>query len=53
MMVDKIKAQNETSTSQKFTNLQIVGDLQPTDHNIPVADDGRCYLPKDLLQFGG
>ncbi len=26
-MVDKIKAQNETSTSQKFTNLQIVGDL--------------------------
>ncbi len=27
VMVDKIKAQNETSTSQKFTNLQIVGDL--------------------------
>ncbi len=27
MMVDKIKAQNETFTSQKFTNLQIVGDL--------------------------
>ena len=26
-MVDKIKVQNETSTSQKFTNLQIVGDL--------------------------
>ena len=26
-MVDKIKAQNETSTPQKFTNLQIVGDL--------------------------
>ncbi len=26
-MVDKIKAQNETSTSQIFTNLQIVGDL--------------------------
>ncbi len=27
VMVDKILAQNETSTSQKFTNLQIVGDL--------------------------
>ncbi len=26
-MVDKINAQNETSTSQIFTNLQIVGDL--------------------------
>ncbi len=26
-MVDEIKAQNETSTTQKFTNLQIVGDL--------------------------
>ncbi len=27
VMVDKIKAQNETSTTQKFTNRQIVGDL--------------------------
>ena len=25
----------------------------PTDQHIPVADDGRRYLPKDLLQFGG
>ncbi len=27
--------------------------LQPTDHNIPVTNDDRWYLPKDLLQFGG
>ncbi len=27
VMVDKVKAQNETATSQKFTNLQIGIDL--------------------------
>ncbi len=30
----KIKAQNETSTSQKFTNLQIVGEPIPVNHDL-------------------